>query len=1180
MSEVKLTVAQQAVVDDRGGALLVSAAAGSGKTKVLVDRLLSRILSETEPRNIDEFLMITYTKAAAAELRGKILTAMQEKLAEMPGNRHLQRQLTRIYLADISTVHAFCSNILRENAYRIDIPADFRMMEELETRALRQRVMDQTILEAYTAMDPDFQAFADTLGSGRDDKSIGEITGSIYEKAQSHRDPERWLDRCAEQFLFPEDADYGGTVWGRVLLSGLHRFLDDAIGEMEAACRCMEGDPALEKAYLPVFRSNLEQLLALRSCESWTQVHQFGVPDFGKLKAVRKCDDPDRKEMAQFVRKQCSDELKKRLRCFKLTSEEASAETASIAPAIRGALQLTKDFTRRYRKEKRRRHVLDFSDLEHETIRLLYGSSECRTTAVAREISERYCEILVDEYQDSNEVQDAIFRAISRQEQNLFMVGDVKQSIYRFRLADPGIFLQKYKTYVPYLEAKDGEPRKILLSENFRSKKEILHGVNDVFSRAMSERTGELNYGEEEALRAGLEFPATNYAPVELHCIENDLEDWEEGSEPGKNRIEAAFVAGRIAELLRDGTQISDRGELRPVRPEDIAILLRSPRSAAGDYLEALQELGISCISDTGEDILKSTELQVLTSLLEVVENPHQDIPLLAVLASPLWGFDASTLASIRGRDHVRDYFDMLQQSELPRAKRFCAELEQLRDVSETDGLVALFDAILQRTDAAAVFGAMKGGAVRKSNIDVLRGLVCAHARNGGDLVSFVRSLQDLRETGIPLQNGEITGAVTLTSIHKSKGLEYPVVILAGLSKAFNMDDLRKPVLVHPDLGVASNVTDVSLRMRYPSAAKQAVSGLLRQEAVSEELRVLYVGMTRARDLLIMTYCSDFMRTKLRKLVQLSGCATDMQLSAQAASEGDWILAEALRRTEAGELHELAGKPFETSVSEEPWIIRLHSGTEVLRRQTVPLEAAAPRTEASLPEREDLIRMLDYCYPHAAASLLPSKLTATQLKGRGLDEEVSEHAGKPVPQKRQRRIPAFLQQEMTAAEAGTALHLAMQFIRYEACTDEAGVAAELDRLATAEFLSKAQREAVDSGRILRFFRSELGQRVLQAKEVRREFKFSVLIDAGVLDPASAGEEILLQGVTDCCLVEADGIVVIDFKTDRVLPGQEAEKAEYYRGQLQGYAAALTRILEKPVKETYLYFFASDSAVRV
>ena len=1173
MAEVTLTKAQQAVVDNRGGALLVSAAAGSGKTKVLVDRLLSMILDERDPKNIDDFLMITYTKAAASELRGKILAAMQERLAQMPGNRHLQRQLTRIYLADISTVHSFCANILREYAYRLDIPADFRMMEELESRALRQRVMDQTILAAYEQPTAEFQAFADTLGSGRDDKSLGEITLAVYDKAQSHRDPDGWLADCAAQFVFDAERDFAETVWGAILLADLRRFLDDAAEELEKACALMTGDAALEKSYLPTFRANAEMLRSMRKLETWDAVQQAGLPDFGKLKAVRNCGQPEVKETAQFIRKQCSDDLKKKLKIFKLTSREAAEETKTIAPAIRGALALAAEFAKRYGKEKRRRHAMDFSDLEHEAIRLLCAPGD-RPTAVARELSQRYWEILVDEYQDSNEVQDCIFRAISKEGRNLFMVGDVKQSIYRFRLADPGIFLQKYKEFKPYTEAADGEPRKILLSENFRSRAKILHAVNDVFRRSMSERTGELNYGEEEALRAGMPYPEADWPQVELHCIQNDVISVAEEHDPDKTELEAAFVARRLAELLRSGMMITEKGTQRPLRPDDIAILLRSPRSAAAEFITALQNMGIACVSDTGEDVLKSTELQVLTSLLEVVENPHQDIPLLAVLASPLYGFSASELALIRGREHRADFFDSLLASQEEKAQAFLRELDLFRGIAETDGLSALFDSVLERTEALSVFGAMQGGAIRRSNVQLLRGLVANHAASGGDLVSFVRSLQDLRQTGVPLPVGEISGAVTLTSIHKSKGLEYPVVVLAGLSKAFNMDDLRQPVLVHPEIGAVSNVTDVELRMRYPSAAKQAVSALLRQEMISEELRVLYVGMTRAREKLIMTYCSDYMKTKLSRLVHLRNCATCAQLSAQVASEGDWVLAEALGRTEAGQLHALCGKPMDTAVSEEPWEICLHSGAEILNAPAEPFEERRAETAAVLPEPAELIRMLDYCYPGLSASELPSKLTATQLKGRRIDEEIREHT--PAVKKMRSRS-GFLQREMTAAEAGTVVHLAMQFLRYENCASMEGIRAELDRLVEEEFLTAQQREAVNPARIEAFFASKVGKRVLSAKELRREFKFSVLMDARELGDDAEGK-ILLQGVTDCCIVEDDGITVLDFKTDHIQHGRETERAEVYRGQLEGYAAALQRILQRPVKEKILWFFATDTAV--
>lgn len=624
------------------------------------------------------------------------------------------------------------------------------------------------------------------------------------------------------------------------------------------------------------------------------------------LKPVRKCDHPEMKEAAQSLRKLCKEEITRRYRCFRISSQEAIEEISAIAPAIRGAFALTRAFGERYRQEKRRRHILDFSDLEHEALRLLYGKQGGRPGAVAREISERYCEILVDEYQDSNAVQDAIFRAVSREGSNLFLVGDVKQSIYRFRLADPGIFLEKYKTYASYKVSAPGEPRKILLSENFRSQPEILQAVNDVFFRAMSERTGELRYGEAEALKAGLPFPEEQCCPVELHCIRQDVEGDENSRGPSTTEVEAAFLAWHIADLLRSGATVPEKGTVRPLRPEDIAILLRSPRSAAAEYIEALQKMGIPCFTDSGADLLETTELQVLSSLMEVVENPHQDIPLLSVLASPLFGFSADELSEIRGKNRKSDFCGALRSAGTDKAARFCTLLDHFRQVNATEGLIALLDCILDETDALTVFGAMKGGKSRAANVQVFRTLVIGRAESGEDLVSFVRTLRDLRETGLPMQDGESHGAVLLTSIHKSKGLEYPVVYLAGLSKSFNLQDLNGSVLIHPSLGVASDVVDPVRRVRYPSAAKRALAQQLRKEAVSEELRVLYVAMTRAKSRLILSYCADYLDNRLKKLVLLRTFASEEQAAAQVSCEGDWVLLEALGRTEAGVLHAVA----------------------------------------------------------------------------------------------------------------------------------------------------------------------------------------------------------------------------------------------------------------------------------
>lgn len=1180
MADVVLTPAQRAVVENRGGALLVSAAAGSGKTKVLVDRLLSMVLSEEAPSNIDDFLMITYTKAAAAELRGKILAAMQERLAREPENRRLQRQMTRLYLAQISTVHAFCSELLREYAYRLDIPADFRVMEETEAQPLRERAMRQAITDAYAEMDPDFRAFADTLGSGRDDRKLGELAEKLYGAAQTHRDPQAWLERCTGQLAADED-DFGKTPWGAELLAELRRCGSDAAAEMEAAIRLLQNDEKLAEAYLPQFAETLEQLRVLEHCEGWDDACAAAAAvSFGWLKAVRKCGDPDAKETAQEVRKSCQERLTRLRQRFALPSAEALRETAALAPAIIGAVQLAGRFAALYTKEKRRRHLMDFNDLEHETLRLLYGTQGDRPTAAAREIAVRYREILVDEYQDSNEVQDAIFRAISREETNLFMVGDVKQSIYRFRLADPTLFLQKYRDFALYTDAEPGAPRKILLSENFRSREEVLDAANCVFRRAMSARTGEVDYGDAEALRAGLTFPPVPEPPVELHCIASDLQTEEEEAEPKKAEIEAAFAAERIAEVLRGAPCVNEKGTLRTARPSDVAILLRSPSSTAAIYQRALQRWNIPCFSDAGEDILQTTELQVLSSLLEVVENPHQDIPLLAVLASPLFGFTGEELAMLRGGCRKGDFYEALCCGETEKAQAFLRQLAHFRDTAQTDGLSALLDIILTETDAEAVFRAMPGGTARAGNVREFCALVRGHAQNGGDLTGFVRSLKNLREKGIPVQAAAEGDAVTLTSIHKSKGLEYPIVVLADLSKVFNQEDLRGALLTHPTLGIVSDVTDLKKKVRYPSTAKQAVAERMKREMVSEELRVLYVAMTRAKDKLIMTFCAKGLEKKLEKLRKLRACTPPAALAARASCLGDWVLAEALGRTEAGALQAAAGISADAAVQAFPWRIALHSGSEVLQHAVQPFARAERQNEQRAPEAEALERLLDYRYPYLAASRLPSKLTATQLKGRQLDEEIAELA-QPAVRERRRVPPAFLEEKtLTPAEAGTALHLAMQFLRYESCGSLAEIEAELARLRAEEYLTQQQAQAVDPEKILRFFDSPLGKRVRSAPKIRREFKFSLLLDAAVFDKAAEGEQILLQGVTDCCLIEPDGVAVLDFKTDRIPHGGEAARAAHYRGQLDGYALALARIFGMPVKEKILYFFATDTAYTV
>ena len=584
MAEVVLTKAQHDAVYGRGGRLLVSAAAGSGKTKVLVDRLLSYICDSSDPANVDEFLIITYTKAAAAELRGKISSALAERLAKEPGSRHLQKQFSRIYLAKISTVHAFCGDILREYAYRLNIPSDFRIAETSECGELRQRAMDQVMEEAYRRIgsDEDLQELLDTLGAGRTDHAVSAIVADVYDKVQCHKDPDAFMDYCVEMTDVNNIASMDQTPWGQALLSDFWDHLDEQKRFFEGlACRAEE--EGFGEKVIVCLRSIAGEFEKLREeTVDWEHLSKAAAPSFGRLPAVKDPPDPDFWERVKTAKSKASDQLRKKLQNLSLSSADALKELHGTGRAIRAIFRLTREFDAAYRREKDRRRAMDFSDLEHLAIRLLL-SKEGQPTSAAREIGRRFREVMVDEYQDTNGVQDAIFAALTDERRNAFFVGDVKQSIYQFRLADPGIFLKKYESYQEFEQAKEGADRKILLSENFRSGDQILQAVNDVFSRSMTPKIGGLYYGSGETLKEGVPHEPLGGPEVELHCI--TYAAVRGGNTVKKEAYEADFAAERISSLIREENYIRGREGLRRITARDIVILLRAPASSSKYYI-------------------------------------------------------------------------------------------------------------------------------------------------------------------------------------------------------------------------------------------------------------------------------------------------------------------------------------------------------------------------------------------------------------------------------------------------------------------------------------------------------------------------------------------------------------------------------------------------------------------
>jgi len=1190
MAEITLTEEQRAVVENRGGSLLVSAAAGSGKTKVLVERLFRYIMEEG--RNIDDFLIITYTRAAAAELRSKIAGELSRRLAEQPEDRHLRSQLLRVYQADIRTVDAFCTGLLRENAHLLareeddrGLSPDFRVLDENEARLLRERVLDRTLERFYDAIDEGGQLLADTLGFGKDDRALAALVLELYEKVQSHAWRSEWLADNGRRWadMAQGGVDFDETPYAKTLLTGIARRSGHWAVLLASAAQRVEGDEGLSRGYGERFLAAAFGLEQLSKAADWTGAQKaLAEVTFPRLATPKgRKDDPDALRMKKLW-EGAKEEVKRLNGLLNIDGGEAMEDLAAAAPAMEALVRLTASFSEDYRKEKLRLNAADFSDQEHLALKIL--TDRDRTpTELGRQVAARYQEILVDEYQDTNEVQNAIFRAVSRDGKNLFTVGDVKQSIYRFRLADPTIFLEKYGRFKPWTEAEEGEERKILLSKNFRSRQEVLDAANFVFSNILSKEMGEMDYGEDEALHFGAEYyPEHPSCDVEFHLIRAQQRRGGSGA-PAVKRLtaEARFAAARARRLLDEGFLVTEAdGTLRPCRPEDIVILMRSPGGRAAAYAAALAEQGIPCALQESGEFFETMEVSTMLSMLEIIDNPRQDVPLIAVLRSPVFGFTPDRLAVIRGAAPEGDFYDAAAADGGEDCAAFLSALSEFRLLARDLPVCQLLWHVYNTLNVLGVFGAMEDGRRRRENLIALAEYA-EKIENSGyrGLFPFITQLRRLIETGRAPQarSASESGGVRIMSIHKSKGLEFPVVILADLDHSFSVQDFQTPVLVHPALGLGPVRVDLKRKIKYPTLARKALEETLSRENKAEEQRVLYVAMTRAKEKLILVSAMYFSETRLKRLLPQASCPALPESVAAGHSFADWLLLPLLCRPEAAPLRELADMEAGDLYTGDtaPWRVEVHEAADY---------AMVPSTDSSAPEANHGEAafdpsLLEFVYPHQAETALPAKLTATQLKGREVDQEIAEEAAAPVTVRPLTR-PRFRQERvgLTAAEGGTATHLVLQYLDFS----NLDVAEQTAELKARRLLTEEQATAVRVTELRRFLCSELAEELRRSPEIKREYPFTVLLDAREVDPSAAeGEEILLQGIVDCCFLQPDGsLAVVDFKTDHVYGEALRERAEQYRPQLTAYSAALERVLEKKVTRRVLYFLLAGEAVEL
>ena len=1165
MAEFKPTPSQKLAIEDRGGELLVSAAAGSGKTRVLTERLMRWITEGDAPRSIDNFLIITFSTAAPAELRSRISEELSARAAADPGSKRLRRESALVRRAQIGTIHSFCSALLREYAGRAGIAPDFAIADEDRARELRRLSLETVLEAAYAEAEPGFIQLADTVGAGTDDRRLESLVLELHGKLQSHARPGDWAARQSELFETGAE-DAADTPWGRELLESAADELLWWAGEFDELVRELSGFEKMGKAYVPSFSETASSLrgAAKRAAEGWDALREalpIAFPRLGSLRGGG--EDPELAERAKARREACKKAAKRIEKGFTLPSEQLLRDMRATAPAMRALLKLVGDFDAEYTRRKRRRSLLDFADLEHLAARLL-TEPDGSPTETAREVSRRYAEVMVDEYQDVSLVQNMIIRAVSDSGRRLFMVGDVKQSIYRFRLADPTIFLKKYESYADAPQP-EGVPRRVFLRESFRSRSEVVDAVNAVFGCLMSKGLGEMEYDERARLRAGLEYPGVVPVP-ELVAVPLPGAD-EDEERPDKIEVEAAYAARMMRRLVETGAKISEGGALRPLGYGDIAVLLRSVNVSGPVWRRVLAREGVPVEAGQSGGFFEAPEVAVILSLLAVIDNPRQDVALISVLRSELFGFTNDELTEIRLMSGEGDFYAALSaRAEVSeKARAFLDTLARLRDFARDSELATLIWEIYESLGCMALCSAMRDGEDRRARLLRLFELARSFETTGWrGLRRFLDWLRSMRERGeepaFPDEDGG--GAVRIMSIHRSKGLEFPVVFIGDTARQFNRSDLRGSVLVHPELGLGPKFTDAARGIEYPTLARRAVANRLERELLSEELRLLYVAMTRARERLFITCTFADPQKAMDKLAPAAQEHIPAQALLPMRSMAEWLICAALGT---------GGRALTLSIGGDE---------EGAPRRVTPAAQPEPERTGEEASPVDFDALLAWRYPHSGAETLPSKLTATELKS--LAEPDAESAELLPRAARTFRRPdiALAARRLTAAERGTATHLALRYLELGALTTPEAAREAVDRLAAAGKLSAREAAAVDAAGLCRFALSPLGRRIAAAPRVLREFPFALLCPAERFFPGAEGEELLLQGVVDCCLIEPDGAVIVDYKTDRIAPEAAPERAKRYAAQLETYAWAVSRITGLAVKAKIVYFLQPGEAVEL
>lgn len=1249
------TADQKKVIELRDRNILVSAAAGSGKTAVLVERIIGMITDPQRPIDVDRLLVVTFTNAAAAEMRERIGQAIDSLLLAKPQDSHLQRQSTLVRHSQITTIDSFCLNVIRNHFDSLEIDPSFRIGDEGELLLVQTDVMKELLEDCYTEARPEFMEFVEAYGSGKTDSGLEEYIMQVYRFSQSCPRPEVWLEECVnggqtdstkevageeeipgntgeEAGAREADGDqsaslsaYEDASWMRYLKHDIHmQALELARISDQALALCQEEDGPY--MYLPMFQDDRRMIDALARAESYEELNQALLSiSHARLSAKKSPEvDPAKRQEASALRDQIKKALKKMRDSYGVEDwREAGEDIRKSLIPVKTLAWLAGEFADRYARAKRDKNIVDFNDLEHFALQVLVEWGEDgrpRPTQAAKILRSGYEEILIDEYQDSNLVQETLLSSISREPEgrpNIFMVGDVKQSIYKFRLARPELFMEKYDTYTK----EDSLYQKVELHQNFRSRDEVLKSVNQVFYRIMGRQLGNVAYNEDAALYTGASFEETpspvSYATKLLYMntgsqalgqLDEELADYT------AKELEAKMAAAKIRQLTdpQNGQWIWDKKNkcYRICQYRDIVILFRSMSGWADVFVNILMNEGIPAFAQTQTGYFSAMEVQLILSMLRLIDNPIQDIALAAVFKSPIVGLTDQQLAKLmarykrwtkkgedRGMYGAFQYYRQLgdegrrvDREIYEKLTAFASLLEHFRELSLYLPLHELIGRVYEETGYYNYVSAMPGGSTRKANLDMLVEKAAAYEGTSYQgLFHFIRYIDKLRkydtDFGEAVTVGENDNTVRIMSIHKSKGLEFPVVILAGMGKRFNNQDVTNRILIDPELGIGADYVDTDRRTRAVTLLKKVMKRRILLENLGEELRVLYVAMTRAKELLIMTGTERSLESKLEKYAGRNEGREllPFTLLSGATSYLDWLL---MSLPGAGTAIEAEEVPVMELVGQE---VAEQAAAGLGKEQLLHLD---PEKIYDETWRKALEERFGYRYPHQAATRLHAKVSVSELKKAGQEIDEEETAFLPT-------VPRFLSDDeeklkeavgnaVWGASKGTAYHRALELLPFGRIETRKDLERELERLVEEHKISPETRKLIQTGRLWDFFETPVARRLSLADRegrLHKEKQFVIGIPALELYPEESLEEdgeelVLVQGIIDAYVEEEDGICLVDYKTDRIRPGEEEMLAARYRVQLDCYQRALEQVTGKPVKERILYSMALQKAIPV